>query len=153
MTLAIALGIALIVFFVVRSLRRGKSAHEGDTSKNLEAWIADALERELAAQVLGMRASTEAERKPLAQTLRGNPDVSVVSAIEEAVKSVEIEFLRYAHEKDAEVTLRVKYENGKANTAATRLAWSDLPPSVRCDFETKSATRVFRPWAFPWSRT
>ena len=152
MTLAIALGLALIVFLIVRSRRGGKNAPTSDTSKGLETWVTDALERELAGEVLGMRAATEAERKPLARTLRGEPDADVVTAIEAAVKSVEVEYLRYAHEREAEVTLKVHYEDGRATTTATRLPWSDLPPSVRCDFETKSSTRVFRPWAFPWAR-
>lgn len=152
MIYAVAL-VIVIAFFAVRALRKGRATEGPDTSAGLETWVADALESELASEVLGIRVPTAAEKKPLARTLRGEPDVGVVSAIEAAVKSVQIEFLRYAHENDAEVTLRVTYEDGRAGSASTRLAWLALPPSVRRDFEAKGTTRVFRSWAFPWSRT
>ena len=53
---------------------------------------------------------------------------------------------------EAEVTLRVRYEDGNAGTATKRLAWADVPEAVRTDFDQRGGTRVFRTWVFPWAR-
>jgi hypothetical protein len=68
------------------------------------------------------------------------------------VRAVELEFVRYAHESDVETTVRVRYEDGKTGTSTRRLALSDVPETVRADFDQKGSTRVFRRWAFPWQR-
>ncbi|MBX3187963.1 MAG: hypothetical protein KF819_13150 [Labilithrix sp.] len=150
--LAIAAVLALTYFFVRARGKKASSEVARDTTPALDAWIAEALEVELAEGALGMRASTPEERKKLARSLRGDPDADVVSAIEEKVKSVELEFVRYSHEKDAEITVRVRYEDGNTGTATKRLAASDLPEAVRSDFERKGGSRVFRTWVFPWAR-
>ncbi len=110
------------------------------------------VEQELAETVLGLRGSTAAERKKLVETLGNEPDADVVGKLEDAVRAIELEFVRYAHEADVEATVRVRYENGKAGTATKRLALSELPETVKTDFEQKGSTRVFRTWAFPWQR-
>ena len=99
-----------------------------------------------------MRASTPEERRKLAKTLRGEPDPDVVSRIEDKVKTVELEYVKYTHESEAEVTLRVRYTDGNAGTATRRLAWTDVPVAIRADFDLRGATRVFRTWIFPWAR-
>ena len=99
-----------------------------------------------------MRSSTPEERRKLARSLRGEPDPDVVSRVEDKVKAVELEFVKYAHDTEAEVTLRVRYEDGNAGTASKRLAWSDVPEAIRADFDGRGGTRVFRTWVFPWAR-
>lgn len=153
------LGAAILVlaFVSVRALLRSRSNRGGaevarESTPALDAWIADALEIELAEGALGMRSSTPEERRTLARSLRGNPDPDVVSRVEDKVKAVELEFVKYAHDTDAEVTLRVRYEDGNAGTASKRLAFGDLPEAVRADFDRRGGTRVFRTWVFPWSR-
>ena len=53
---------------------------------------------------------------------------------------------------DAEVTLRVRYADGNAGTASKRLPWTDVPATIRADFDARGGSRVFRTWVFPWSR-
>ena len=157
MSLAIAAAalLALVGYFYMRSRGakgRGDPAIARETTPALDAWIADALEVELAEGALGMRASTPEERRKLAKSLRGEPDPDIVSRVEEKVKTVELEFVKYSHDSEAEVTLRVRYEDGNAGTATKRLAWTDVPVGIRADFEGRGGTRVFRTWVFPWAR-
>ena len=79
-------------------------------------------------------------------------DPDVVSRVEDKVRAVELEFLKYAHDAEAEVTVRVRYEDGNAGTATRRLAWAEVPEAVRSDFDRRGGTRVFRAWVFPWAR-
>ncbi len=153
MTLVLAAALALLLFVVLPYVRRKRSeapAHE--EAPALDRWIRDALEVELAEGVLGLRSSTPAERKKLRDTLDHEPDADVVTEIERKVKSVEVEYVRYAHETEVEVTLRVRYERGEAGTARHRFALTDIPKAILADFETKKSTRVYRSWPFPWQR-
>lgn len=152
LALAAVLSFALVLLFVTRARRKRELDIAKDSTPALDAWVAGALELELAEGALGMRASTPDERKALARSLRGDPDPEIVSRIEGAVRAVELEFVRYAHEKDAEVVLRVRYEDGRTGTSTRRLDWPDLPDAVRSDFQGRSATRVFREWPLPWAR-
>lgn len=155
MTLAIAVlaAIAIAGFLFARSRKKtDKSGSETDTTPALDAWIASALEIELAEVTLGFKDASTQERSRLAQSLRGNPDPEVVSKVEDKVKDVELEYVKYAHEKDVELTLRVRYEDGSEGSTKKTLPWSDVPEGVRNDFDKKSTTRVFRGWTFPWSR-
>ncbi|HEY8076108.1 MAG TPA: hypothetical protein VIF62_18405 [Labilithrix sp.] len=154
MTLALAvLAAAALAFFLIRARNKRPAADaQLDTTPALESWIASTLETELAEGALGIPNASAEERKRLAQSLRGEPDMEVVSKVEDKVRDVELEYTRYAHENDAEVLLRVRYEDGKSSTATRRLAWTDVPQAVRDDFENKKTSRVFRTWTFPWSR-
>ncbi len=148
-----ALTFGLAAFLFMRSRRKsGEAEVARESTPALDAWIADALEVELAEGALGMRSSTPEERRKLAKSLRGDPDPDVVSRVEDKVKTVELEFVKYAHDTEAEVTLRVRYEDGNAGTATKRLAWTDVPEAIRTDFDSRGGTRVFRTWVFPWAR-
>lgn len=150
--LVAAIGAMVALFLFLRSRKGTRAEAQRESTPALDAWIADALEVELAEGALGMRASTPEERRKLAKSLRGEPDPDVVSKIEDKVKAVELEFVKYAHETEAEVTVRVRYEDGNAGTATTRLPFTDVPEAVRADFASRSGTRVFRTWSFPWAR-
>lgn len=152
MTFVVALVAALAAFFFFRARKKPKPEVARETTPALDAFIAEALENELAGPVLGIRGASAEERRPLAKTLRNEPDPDVVAKVEEKVKSVELEFVRYAHEGDAEVTVRVRYEDGNAGETSKRLAWTDVPESIRADFDRRGSTRVFKTWAFPWQR-
>ncbi len=150
--LALALGVALVLLFVARAKKRRSLEVAKDSTPALDAWLTEALELELAEGALGMRSSTPEERRKLQKSLRGDFDPDVVTKVEDVVRAVELEFVRYAHENDAEVLLRVRYEDGRTGTATKRMPWTDVPEAVRADFERRSATRVFRTWPLPWSR-
>lgn len=154
MSIALALLLSIVLGYVVFRARAKKAGPEAlrDTTPSLDAWIAAALETELAEVALGMSSSTPEERRRLARSLRGDPDPDVVARVEDKVKTVELEYVRYAHEADAEITLRVRYEDGTAGTATKRVPWTDVPEAVRADFDRRGGTRVFRTWVFPWAR-
>jgi hypothetical protein len=158
MTTALAiLALCALGFFLIYKKRPGKGRRL-DTNVNqspaLDAWLFDALEKELASGALGLRTgsggSSDDERKPLRRTLRGEPDVDVVSTLERTVSRIEIEYVSYTHESHADVELQVFYEDGRIARMKTRLTEQELPSSVREDFQKKAATRVHRTWEFPW---
>lgn len=144
--------LAFVLFDRWRTRRATAAAPEKDSTPAVDAWLAGALEDELADLVLGVRGASAEERRPLARTLRGEPDPEIVGKIEDAVKSVELEYVCYAHETDVEATVRVHYESGKTGSASRRLPLGDVPDTVRADFQQKGATRSFRGWTFPWQR-
>jgi hypothetical protein len=149
----LALAALAVGYLLMRSRKTtGEAEVARESTPALDGWIADALEVELAEGALGLRSSTPEERRALAKSLRGEPDPDVVSRVEDKVKTVELEFVKYSHDSEAEVTLRVRYEDGNAGTATKRLAWVDVPEAIRADFESHGGTRVFRTWVFPWAR-
>lgn len=152
MILVLAAAIAAIAFSVYWRRRNKRPDAQRESTPALDSWVVETLELELAEAVFEMRASTADERKSLRKSLDGDPDPTVVSKIEDAVKTVELEYTRYAHESDAEITLHVRYENGKEFTSKRRMPWADMPPAIRSDFEERGSTRSFRTWTFPWSR-
>lgn len=152
MTWLLLAGLALIAFYIYKRQSKAAAPASSDLPPALDAWVREVLERELAARTLGIANATADERKRLAKTLRGDPDPELVTTIEGAVKSVELEFMKYAHESDAEVVVRVVYEDGATANVGERKPLSALPESVRADFAAKGSTRVFRGWEFPWSR-
>jgi len=146
-----ALG-ALVALFLYKRSKAASPEVARESTPALDRFIRDALEEELAERVLGIHRPTPEERKKLTRTLADEPDADVVGRIEELVRAVELEFVRYAHEGDVETTVRVRYEDGKTGTSTRRVALADVPAAVRADFEEKGSTRVFRTWAFPWQR-
>lgn len=144
------LGALLVLLYLRRSQATAELVR--DSSPALDRFLREALEHELADRVLGHQHSTERERGKLRGTLGDEPDADVVAKIEELVRSVDLEFVRYAHESDVGTSVNVRYEDGHVGTATKRFALADVPASVREDLEKKGATRVFRTWAFPWQR-
>lgn len=143
---------ALVVLMLYKRSKTASPEVARDATPALELFVRDALEHELAESVLGIRGSTPEERKKLARTLADEPDADIVGKIEELVRAVELEFVRYAHEGEVEATVRVRYEDGRSGTSTRRLALADVPEAVRADFDAKGSTRVFRTWTFPWNR-
>src|SRR5579872_4345791 len=101
----IALTVAVLVvvaFLVLRSSRaKGSSARDGSHGP-LDAWLVPQLATQLSAMLPG----DAGDRERIEKTLRGDADPDVVSAIEETVKAVDIEFLKDAHLGDVEVVLK-----------------------------------------------
>lgn len=154
MTVVVAAALfGVLIAYVLRA--RSKRAYQDvarETTPALERFVRESLEHELAERVLGIRGATPEERRTLARSLADEPDADVVGKIEELVRAVELEFVRYAHEGEIEATVRVRYEDGTTGTTTQRLPFGDVPEAVRADFDAKGATRVFRSWAFPWQR-
>jgi len=150
MLVAIALVLALVLFLVTRSRSESKPAR--DSTPVLEAWVRATLERELARSVLGIASSTREERKKLTQTLADEPDPELVTRIEKLVKSVGLEYVKYAHEPDIGTTLKVRFENGSTVAHERRFSSVEVPAEVVTELGQKGTTRVFRSWTFSWQR-
>src|SRR5215204_2692774 len=101
MVVAVALGVLVFVLFVIRE-RRGRQAGATvrESTPALDGFLREALEEELAEGALGLHASTKEERRRLRETLAHEPDADVVARIENTVRGVELEFVRYPHEID-----------------------------------------------------
>lgn len=153
MSVVLLLGLLLTIAVVAaaRSVAKRRAPDARTTTEPLDAFVARALEDELAAFATGVASPSQAERAPLARALRGDPDPALVSKIEQAVRALELEFATYPHEVDVEVTLRVRYEDGRQSEKRTRLGRAALPADVLDDLDRTKATRAFRSWAFPWA--
>lgn len=146
--LHIALGL-FAIYLVVRLVqsRSKKKADESPLAELsvLEPWLTEAVEREL------RRGVQNVDSGKLGKSLRGNPDPEVVSAVESKVAKVDLEFVHYAHEVDADVTLRIHYEGGSTGTERKRTSLASLPESVKREL-SRGVTRVYREWDFSWVR-
>ncbi len=146
---AVLLALLGLVFFLRSRPTKAKRALEGDLPTALEAWVADALARELRA-VAGLNG--EAARAKLKATLAGEPDPDVVSAVAEAVHKVDLEYTRLDYESDAELAVVVRYEDGRVGRVTRRLPLTELPTDVHQELTSRAVTRVFRAWQFSWDR-
>jgi hypothetical protein len=148
MSIVIAVVVALAVYFLLRMRKGKKVASLSSSSDALERWLKDALPGVVAQHL----ASHGLDRAQVARTLGGDPDPSVVSTLEQHVKSVQIEYQRDAHNgAEVDVTARVRFEDGAEEIVRTRMPFADIPSSVRDDFDKKATTRAFRTWDFPWA--
>ncbi len=144
---ALALGAFLVVLFWMRRAKRGGGDSIDAKESALDEWIVGEL-----AHVLGGRVKGDLDAKQIAKALGGDPDPSVVSVVEDLVRSVEVEFLKDALDGAIDVVLRIHFEDGTEKSHRARRALADLPARVRADFETKALTRSRLVWEFPWSR-
>lgn len=146
----LALASFVTAWLLVRLVqRRRKKTELRSPSRELlafEDWILAEVERELGKKV------TTVGRASVGKALRGDPEPDAVSAVEDAVAKVEVEFAKMAHEEDAELVLTVSFEDGTRTLSRKRVKQAELPESVRADFERTGASRVFRTWDFPWAR-
>jgi hypothetical protein len=146
LTAIIAAIVAVAVFLVLRKRTKKTDAPLSSSSAAVDRWMKDALPQALAERM----AKQGIDRAHLASTLGGDPDASVVSAIEQAVRAIEIEYMRDPQATDLDVRARVRFDDGTEEDLRTRITYTEAPASVRSDFERKATTRAFRKWDFPW---
>jgi hypothetical protein len=146
MRILLLVAVALIVFLVFRKRGQKSSAPLSSSSAAVDRWLRETLPGVLAARL----AKQGIDRAHVVSTLAGDPDASVVSAIEGAVKAIEVEYVREPHASDLEVRARVRFDDGSEENIRTHIAYTEAPNSVRDDFERKATTRAFRKWDFPW---
>jgi len=154
MMIALALAVLVAVVTVV-VLRRRKAQLPGEPSERstaVDAWATGSVEKAVRSAVLPGTPTSD-EEKRFARTLHGEPDADMVSQLERVVRKVDLEYLRFEHEQEVELTLTVTYEDGRdASTSRRRFAMGELPEAVRKAFEQNATQRVFRAWEFPWAR-
>lgn len=146
--LAIVALVALAVFLLVRN-QRSKRVRVGLSSSSpaIDRWLRETLVELLAKKLAGKGV----ERAHIASTLSGDPDGAVVSEIEQAVRAVEVEYVRDPSAGgNLDVRARIRFHDGNEENVTTRIAYTEAPASVREDFERKATTRAFRKWDFPW---
>jgi hypothetical protein len=144
---AAVLAAVLVFWFAKRRQLQQQAPRDDEKSPAVDAWLASALSDELCRGI----ESLAAERERVKRALGGDADSSIVSTIEESVRGVELEYLRYAHEEHADVVAHVRYEGGATGEVRGRVAVADLPVAVKRDLDAKATQRVFRPYVFPWS--
>lgn len=137
----------LVIFLMARSRMGGRARETDRNERNLDEWVVSEL-----SPVLRDRMPDGIEAKRVAKALGGDPDPDVVSALEDVVRTVEVEFLKDALDGGIEVVLRVQFEDGSERVQRSRRTLDELPSRVRADFESKALTRSRLVWGFPWSR-
>jgi hypothetical protein len=140
--------VALGVFFLIRNARSKRvRVALSSSSPAIDRWLRETLVEMLAKKLVGKGV----ERAHIASTLSGDPDGAVVSEIEQAVRAVEVEYVRDPSANgNLDVRARVRFHDGNEENVTTRIAYPEAPASVREDFERKATTRAFRKWDFPW---
>src|SRR5262249_40523332 len=123
--------------------RRKRKAPTSPTRTDIDRWVDHELGRELTRK-LGL------PQDAVRRSLDGEPDPEVVSAIEHAVRSVE---LCYGRQPDGDVELRleVRFEDGETFTTTRRVPSAELPHSIRDEYARSGTARIYRPHTFPWS--
>jgi hypothetical protein len=146
MRILLLAAIAVVLYLVFRSRAKKVAAPLSGASAAVDRWMKESLPGVLAERL----AKKGVDKAHLGTTLAGDPDPSVVSAIEQAVRAIEIEYLRDPHASDLEVRARIRFDDGTEENIKTRIAYTEAPAGVRDDFERKATTRAFRKWDFPW---
>ena len=146
--LVIVAVVALGVFLLIRNQRSKRVRVElSSSSPAIDRWMRETLAELLAKKLAGKGV----ERAHIASTLSGDPDGAIVSEIEQAVKAIEIEYVRDPSANgNLDVRARVRFHDGNEENVTTRIAYTEAPASVREDFDRKATTRAFRKWDFPW---
>ncbi len=143
---AVAAFLAVLAFLMFRRKKKMAIASPADSSPAVDKWLAAELPAALAVHL----AKKGIERSHIASTLAGDPDPSVVSAIEQGVRAIELEYRRDPHVTNVEVRARIRFDDGTEENISKSIAYEDVPASVREDFELKATTRAFRKWQFSW---
>jgi hypothetical protein len=136
-----------VVYLAVKLYRRRRPRSRVAAGKHpLDLWLEEALARALATRL-------ELDEPTVHETLRGAPEPDTVSAIEEAVRTVDVRFEKLPGNDGAEVEVRVEasLERGQSCVVTRRMALSELPAPVREDFARKGSVMIFRSWGFPWA--
>lgn len=146
MRILLVVAVALVIWFFLRKRDRKVRVALSSSSPAVDRWLKDALPQALAQRL----AKKGIDRAHIAATLGGDPDPSVVSEIESAVRAIEIEYRRDPHVDNLEVRARVRFDDGSEENLTSNIPYAEAPASVRDDFEKKATTRAFRTWDFPW---
>ncbi len=149
MRILLIVAVALVVYFLLR--KKKVASVPSESSKKVDRWLLDALPGALDAHLK----ATGVDRDQVARALGGDPDPQVVTALEQHVRGVEIEYLRDPHQNGpagvtVDVCARIRFEDGSEEAVRTRLPFGELPEAVRADLERNATQRTFRAWHFPW---
>jgi hypothetical protein len=141
----IGLGVAVVLLVVLFARgRRPPEVTAGPAARSeLDAWIEEALARELAKKL-------DRPEDQILGVLRGDPDPDAVSAIEDAVRGVKITYSRLATEGSFEVRAEITFEDGATAHGSKPLSHEELPDAIRVEFLRTGGAYVFRDWHFPW---
>ncbi|MBK6519319.1 MAG: hypothetical protein IPM79_31960 [Polyangiaceae bacterium] len=143
--LALAL-VALFVFLLVSRFAKRRRGGAGSLQQEaaIEAWARAEMARLIAERL-------ELEESDVATTLAGNPDPELVTRLEKSVSGIEVVYERaLGATGSADVRVEVRLESGALERSVKRIAFSELPESVRLEFEKTGTAHVYRPWTFPW---
>ena len=147
MRILILVAVALVVFFFLRKRGgRKEGVALATSSPAVDKWLKDALPAALS----GPLGKKGVDRAHIASALAGDTDAAIVSEIEQAVRAIEVEYVRDPQNSNLEVRARVRFHDGTEENLRTHIAYTEAPASVRDDFERKATTRAFRTWDFPW---
>lgn len=135
--------VVLLVVVIQRARRADAPKHEISAKSEVDAWIEEALARELGKRIaLG--------EGPLLEALRGDPAPDAVTAMEDAVRNVKVTYAKMAEENEVEVRAEISFEDGTHATGAKRFTKEKLPAGIQDEFLRTGGSYVYREWHFPW---
>jgi hypothetical protein len=139
------LGFALFFVLVAVLLKRGSKAEPAKVAERsaVDKWVEETLAREVARK-------GKAHGDELLAALRGDPEPHVVTAVEEAVKGVKLQFSRQPRDGEYEVRVEIAFEEGDPTTSAKTFSRDALPTTIQDEFVRTGGAYVFREWHFPW---
>ncbi|EYF00951.1 hypothetical protein [Chondromyces apiculatus] len=140
--------LAFVIWLAVKLLRKlrrkGKPGKRQRT--DLDRWVDDMLAREVHKKL----GKNGIDRDTVQRALEGTPEPEAVSAIEDAVKSIQMRYAKTPRE-EYEARLEVSFEDGTTATATRLLTAAQLPPEVWEELGRTGGSYVFRTVHFSWS--
>lgn len=110
----------------------------------IDDWIDDTLAQGLAEKL-------RMSKLRIKQSLRGDPELEVVSAVTHHVRAVKLVVRRKGDRRRFDLRLEIEFSDGTSFAAVGERGWDDLPAPIRAEFLRGGAEQAERPWTFPWS--
>jgi hypothetical protein len=150
MTIGILTFIAAMILLglLIKSSRKsGKATAKREERSAVDQWVEEALARELGKKVDDKHGL---DAQGLLTALRGDPDPTAVTVIEDALKAVKLSYERLAEEGQFQVRAEMLFEDGSSASGSKRFSRADLPEMIRDEFLRTGGAFVYREWHLPW---
>lgn len=150
MTIGILTFIAAMILLgllIRSSSKKSKQVVMREERSPVDQWIEEALARELGKKVDDKHGL---DAQSLLTALRGDPDPSVVTVIEEALANVKLTYERLPEEGQFQVRAEMRFEDGSSATGSKRFSRDELPELIRSEFLRTGGAFVYREWHLPW---
>ncbi|MFO0755457.1 MAG: hypothetical protein U0359_03140 [Byssovorax sp.] len=150
MTIGILTFIAAMILLalLVRSVtKKNAQTKVREERSAVDQWVEEALARELGKKVDPKHGL---DSTGLLTALRGDPDPTAVTVIEEALKSVKLTYEKLPEEGQFQVRAEMRFEDGSTTTGSHRFSQAELPELIRTEFLRTGSSFVYRDWHLPW---
>ncbi|MEO7328286.1 MAG: hypothetical protein ABI193_06895 [Minicystis sp.] len=137
----------LLGLLIKGARKRAKATLKREERSPVDQWVEEALARELGKKVDDKHGL---DAQGLLTALRGDPDPTAVTVIEEALKTVKLSYERLAEPGQFQVRAEMLFEDGTSATGSKRFTHADLPELIRDEFLRTGSAFVYRDWHVSW---